>query len=149
MITVRKPTCLHLKEVLHDIRPADMAEWYAGTGSLFGTAAQVAITDSEFARVALDETDTPLCFWGGNGGKMWLFATKSAERRALSLHKILAVHLEEVEERWGLLSALADGRNVVHHKWLRWLGFEELAEIDIEPFGLPFKMFVKESAKCA
>lgn len=148
MITVRKPVVADFDLVFHDIRMADMGEWYAGTGQLFHVGAMDAMMSSEVSLVALDEDDIPLCFWGGDGGRLWLFATNSAAKRAVSLHKILKPELDALTERWGFLYAFADSRNVTHHKWMRWLGFEEIAEIELPPFGLPFKTFTKEDT-CA
>lgn len=145
MIEVREPRPGDLDKVLGDIRFADMAEWFAGTGQLFGPAALDILQYGEFTRVALDENGTPLCFWGGDDGVIWLFATRSAERRAMGLHKVLAPNLFEMHQRWGFLQAHADTRNTIHHKWLRWLGFEDIGEVEIGPLDMPFKVFVKEA----
>ena len=130
--------------VLDDIRPADLREWYAASGRYFFECLPDAF-QSDICRVALDPSGKPLCFWGGSSGQLWLFATNAAERQALSLHKVLVPNLRELEVAWPVLTALADARNVVHHRWLRWLGFEALSELPFGPFGLPFIMFVKET----
>lgn len=144
MISVIKPEVSHLMQVQDDIRMADLAEWFAGTGIPFFEGAKFAINESEFAQVAIDEQGTPLCFWGGDDGIVWLFATRSAEKKALSLHKILKPNLDELHARWGKLTAVADSRNTVHHTWLEWLGFDLASENPRAPFGLPFKTYIKD-----
>lgn len=144
MITVKRPTAEDFHAAFPDVRREDMAEWYAGTGELFHMRAMPAVENSEVSLVALDEAGRPLCFWGGDGGRVWLFATTLAVPRALSLHRILRPELMRLHDRWGPLYAFADARNTEHHKWMRWLGFEEIAEIGLPPFNLPFKTFTKE-----
>lgn len=149
MIEVHRPAAGDLEMVLHDIRPQDIREWEDGSGRPFQVGATTAIMFGEFVRAAYDEDGVPLCFWGGDRGVVWLFATKAAERRALSLHKILAPNLKDLTNRWDLLTALADARNTLHHKWLEWLGFEFLETVATGPYGKPFKMYVKDDDRCA
>lgn len=149
MIEVHRPTAGDLERVLHDIRPEDIREWEDGTGRPFQVGATTAIMFGEYVQAAYDETGTAMVFWGGDRGILWMFATKSAERVGTFLHLRLARRIREVESRWDLLTALADARNVKHHKWLEWLGFEYLETVPTGPFEKPFKMYVKDTAPCA
>ena len=132
-------------EVLDDIRMADLSEWYAGTGKLFEYSVDITFAGNDQRRVALLD-GVPLCFWGWNReGEVWMFATNRAVTKAIALHKALGGCLEEMPDT---LTALADNRNTVHHKWLRWLGFKAVEEQFIAPLGLPFTLFTR-SPQCA
>lgn len=140
-----------LEPVLDDIRFSDMEEWTAGTGLLFGLAVAASLEDPVCGdRVSLVASDDvgPLVFWGGQRGQLWLFATNRAVPKAMEIHRLLRKQFRELESKWSMLTATAYYKNVKHHEWLRWLGFEELSETPEGPFGLPFKVFVKESS-CA
>lgn len=150
-VSVEKATMVHFDAAFPDIRRADMAEWFAGTGDLFHIGATRCLEESEVSLVALSGDGFPLCFWGGTGGRLWLFATETAERHALSLHRILRPELDYLMHRWGLLYAVADARNTVHHTWMRWLGFTQMPAIELPPFDLPFITFIldSEDQRCA
>lgn len=144
-VRVEDATEAHFAQVAHDIRPADRAEWSAGTGKLFGDAVKDTFAYGGYMRVAIGDDGVPLCFWGCDDGRVWLFATQTAEKYALSLHRVLAPNLKDLLDRWPRLEAYADYRNTVHHKWLQWLGFELVRVVDLPPFGMPFKIYVKEA----
>ncbi|MCC5780535.1 hypothetical protein H7H48_15850 [Nitratireductor sp. B36] len=131
--------------VLDDIRPADMAEWYAGSGLWFEKAVAEAFEGNEYRKAAL-LGGLPLCFWGvGTDGYVWLFATETAEKHALSLHRVLKPELNKLFEVSPRLLALADSRNTVHHQWLEWLGFSFQEEVPSGPLGMDFKLYTKEA----
>lgn len=147
MLDVREPTTGDFRKALPDVRFEDMAEWYAGTGQLFQRSALQAILGGGFKQVAL-EGDLPLCFWGASkspeGGIVWLFATNYAKTKALALHRILKPHLNVLHDQFGTLHAYADKRNVAHHDWLEWLGFEALGAVPLGPLKMPFIHYRKE-----
>jgi hypothetical protein len=50
------------------------------------------------------------------------------------------------QRRFPLLHNFTDARNVVHHRWLRWLGFNFIARHErYGAAGLPFLEFVRIS----
>jgi hypothetical protein len=148
-ITVQDANLEHLHNILPDVRPADLREWYAGTGSMFTQAATETLTSGGYQKVAL-LGNLPLCFWGvSTAGEVWLFATTTAERYALGLHRVLRPELDKLFDIAPRLTALADSRNTKHHLWLDWLGFTLEEEVGAGPFGLPFKLYTKEAPSCA
>lgn len=140
----------HLPPIADDIRSADLREWAAGTGSADIIAGLEPIFEEDrYARCLVDHDGKMLCAWGvdpmpSGAGWVWLFATNAAPRHVYSSHRHLHHQLHKMLLRWGTLVACADGRNTVHHHWLRWLGFSEVAEINLGPWGMPFKKFIKE-----
>jgi hypothetical protein len=140
-ITVRRPGILDLVKALDHIRPADKMEWLRGTGIPFEHSAAFALRTSEVCLAAFDEDERMLCTWGGDEGVVWLFATSFGEDRAISLHRILDEHLDDLVDTWGRLTALADEDNKVHHRWLRWLGFKDHGKRTGGALSLPFRLF--------
>ncbi|MBO6814560.1 MAG: hypothetical protein JJ891_06855 [Rhizobiaceae bacterium] len=148
MISVGIPTEEHVLQVMGDIREDDLREWWAGTGIPFEEAIHNLfenLDEDDLIRYAYDEEGTPLCFWGCSDGCLWLFATNSAYSRAIEIHRNLKPELANIEALWSRLSATADARNLEHHKWLGWLGFEKLTTISVGPFNMDFIVFVKET----
>jgi len=141
----------HLPPILDDIRPADLREWAAGTGSAdLQAGLEPVFREGRFARAACDEDGRALCMWGVDGmpdgaGWVWLFATNRAVPQFLPIHRHLRAELEVILSRWPILHAYSDARNSMHHRWLEWLGFEHVEDVHLGPFGLPFKHYTKES----
>lgn len=143
-VTVEDATLEHVFQVIDDVRTADHAEWYAGTGIFFEDAITAVFEDfpEEPKKVALVD-GLPVCFWGWDeAGGVWMFATVTAERNAIALHRVLHSEVNKMPPR---LVAIADDRNVVHHRWLKWLGFEAIESGHYGPFGLPFTTFTRSA----
>lgn len=144
-VTPFKPE--HLPPILDDIRPEDYREWYAGTGNAdIQKGVQHVFDRGEDAWVALDEDGKALIVWGVSPievdtGTVWMFATSEAEKVALSLHRELRGEIPRLLQKWERLVAMADSRNLKHHQWLEWLGFNFIDEVYLAPFGLPFKHY--------
>lgn len=154
MLDVREPTSADFRKALPDVRFNDMAEWYAGTGQLFQFSAMRAVLSKGYRKVILED-GLPLCFWGVDWGSpvlgledvkatAWMFATNTAQDRFFPLHRILKPNLDEVLTTFGTIDAFADERNVVHHTWMKWLGFKQLETHLIGPLRMPFIRFRKE-----
>lgn len=141
----------HLPPILEDIRPADLREWVAGTGSAdIQGALEVVFREGRYARAACDPEGTALCMWGIDElepgvGWVWMFATTRAVPLFFPLHRHLRAGMDEVLERWPTLHAYSDSRNTIHHRWLKWLDFTHSEDVILGPYGLHFKHFIKEA----
>jgi hypothetical protein len=77
----------------------------------------------------------PMGMWGvvpqrSDVGAIWMLCTDDLVRDRLNSMRFLReakVHLDQVQRRYKVLFNLADARNVVHIKWLRWMGFTFIA----------------------
>lgn len=144
----------HLPPILDDIRAADLREWAAGTGSAdLVDGLDRVFQEDRYAKAACDESGMALCMWGvdnlpDGSGWVWLFATNRAVPLFLPIHRHLKSELGAILSRWPTLHAYSDARNLLHHRWLGWLGFTYGREVPLGPFGLPFKHYTKE-ALCA
>ncbi|NKW09141.1 hypothetical protein HGG76_02530 [Ochrobactrum tritici] len=134
---------------MDDIRLADLKEWYAGTGTTDIPEHLSYVYDSAaYGKVAIGkDNEVLLAFgvdpWEPEVGNIWMFATDTAERLAVSLHKEALKYLEEMQSLFPTLRALSDSRNTKHHRWLEWLGFSFIREESSGPFGLPFKLYTR------
>ncbi|UIY29182.1 hypothetical protein LZK73_21860 [Neorhizobium galegae] len=146
-ITVEAARLDHLPPILDDIRPEDYREWYAGTGNAdIQSVLQPVFAEGRYARAAVGEDSKALVMWGvdelsESAGSVWMFATSTAERHAIAIHRHLKPQLQDILSRWAYLEAWADSRNTKHHLWLEWLGFQYEREEFLEPLGLPFKLY--------
>lgn len=148
-LEVMEATPEHLSQVEADIRMEDLKEWYGMTGKRFSELAFPVLREPGYKRVAL-LSGVPVVFWGmDEEGNVWLYATDWGAKNALGLHVILRPEMDKMLDLVPRLAALSDDRNRLHHKWLKWLGFTFIKEEFMPPFGLPYKLFIKEREPCA
>jgi hypothetical protein len=77
----------------------------------------------------------PMGMWGvvaqrADVGAIWMLCTDDLVRDRLNSMRFLReakTHLDRVQRRYKVLFNFADARNVVHIKWLRWMGFTFIA----------------------
>lgn len=149
----------HAMALMPHIRAEDRAEWVAGTGDPTRLRLAAAVLDPNgFARsIFASDVDYPLLIWGasakvggdGEVGQAWLIASRDAIRYVLALHALLPSELAVLDEAFPKTVAYADKRNGVHHRWLSWLGFENLGEARMGPWNLPFLIFERIPRECA
>jgi hypothetical protein len=154
--TVVPATADHAMAMLPHVRGKDRGEWVAGTGESTRQRLVAAVLDpSGFARAIFAEgMEVPLILWGAGAaetpgvGQAWLIATNAAERLAFSLHRLLKPELQILDTTFPRCVAYSDKRNVVHHQWLTWAGFDLVEERKMGPFNLPFYVY-ERTAPCA
>jgi hypothetical protein len=72
----------------------------------------------------------PMGMWGvvpqrSDVGAIWMLCTDDLVRDRLNSMRFLReakTHLDRVQQKYRVLFNFADARNVVHIKWLRWMG---------------------------
>lgn len=146
-VLVVPATRAHAASLLEDVREVDLQEWFLASlkpGSL--TVPLAATTPG--AEAAVLSTGEVLCIWGVSEtgdqgvGSAWLIATNRALRHVIGLHRHLEGALERMHARYPTLVAWAFGRNAVHLKWLRRLGFQQTGRLGTyELPGFPFIEF--------
>lgn len=144
----------HAMAILPHIRPEDRAEWVAGTGDPTRLRLAAAVENHKgFARsVFVSDVDHPLLIWGAGEvegrpgtGQAWLIASVAALPYAIGLHSILPEELPILDMTFPHSVAYADQRNVVHHRWLQWLGFERVGLLRLGPWRLPFYQYERST----
>jgi hypothetical protein len=87
--------------------------------------------------------------WDGLRGVGWAVATNAAADHAFTLHMELGHHIKHIMDRGDVVECFSDARNVVHHRWMEWLGFKKIGETRMGPALLPFFWFERTRSACA
>jgi len=114
------------------LRDADMAEIAAHSGSTPYAALCRGVLGSEIACTVCSADATPVAVFGvGAGGVVWLLGTDALTTSPLAKQFLreCRLHVALLQERYPLLHNVIDERNVVHIRWLRWMGFVFLRRI--------------------
>lgn len=73
----------------------------------------------------------------------WLVLAEGCETWGLTFMKDYRHDLDGFFERWPKTECYSDARNVIHHRWLQYLGYELVAEVLWGHLDLPFLHFRK------
>ena len=113
------------------MREEDVAEVRAQSGQ----TPQLSLLHSFFkgdpCMTMIGRDGRPMGMWGvvpqrADVGCIWMLCTDDLALDRLNAMRFLRearVHLDAIQARYRVLCNLADARNVVHIKWLRWMGF--------------------------
>ena len=86
---------------------------------------------------------TRIPFGAGVFGVVWLLGTDQIQTLSTPFLRLSEFYLKFIAKGCTLVGNFVDARNMVHKRWLLWLGFRKVATI--EEFGeqkLPFEEFV-------
>lgn len=134
------------------MRAEDKAEVAAGCGQKPEEALLFCFFQSNPCMTIVGRNRSPIGMWGavdqgGKVGRVWLLATNElVDDKPISIQFLRQAKpwLQSMFDRYDVLFNYADARNVVHIKWLRWMGFTFIAEhSNYGAGGLPFLEFVK------
>jgi len=83
-------------------------------------------------------------------GIVWMLGTEGIRKEGIAIAKRTRRYFDELNAAYWMLWNFIDGRNAVSMRWLRWGGFELLAEHPRHgPEGRPFFTFARTTAPCA
>lgn len=149
-VIVRRATEADMISLGPRLRVEDKAESFASTGLDPINALLASLRLSSVCHVVTEDR-SPVCVFGcadhpvdANTGVPWMMATPDILRYAKSLLVHSGTIVEAMNQRWPLLTNFTDARNIVHHRWLRRLGFTFIARH--EQYGhamIPFYEFVR------
>lgn len=134
--------------VAEGARVEDVDEWLGGTGRHPVDGMRHALFAAVSLRVVCyqpsSHPELPLVLYGVEAtdepgvGNVWLIATDYAPQHAFSMHRLLEPELEAFLALYPTLTAVADQRNKLHHKWMEWLGFRKVGVVTTGPEpGMP------------
>ena len=128
-------------EVAQNLRPEDRAEISEGHGhdpvksliqaSTLDNSVYFTVPSGEVAGVA----------GVGQSGDIWMLCTPAIQKYPVTFAREAKRYVESRTEK--LLWNIADKRNTVHLKLLRFLGFKFLRELNYGPNNLPFIEFCR------
>lgn len=118
----------HIADFLsRPIRPEDIAEWIAASGQHPEALLPAAFTDGgPHIRALLHGDGRCLAVWGLNGaaGTVWLIASEEVVHHAWKVnYRVGRKELALMAAQSHTLDAFSHADNLVHHRWLEWLGF--------------------------
>lgn len=148
---VKEPNVEDIKEISEHLRKEDIREC-ADVGGMHPSEALLeswAVSkDNCFA--ASHQDRGWICIWGCSPtgalgvGSPWLLGTPEIENVPLTFLRESKRWIAETHKEYPIMTNIADERNEIHLKWLRWLGFKFVNRY--EEFG-PGKVSVIQFAK--
>lgn len=71
----------------------------------------------------------------------WMVVAEGGEEWGLVLMKEYREALDGFFRRWPVTECFSDSRNILHHRWLQYLGYELVEEVEWGALSYPFKHF--------
>jgi hypothetical protein len=146
----------HIDQIVYgDVRQDDIDEWVLGSGLKYEHVLRDRLDlKTQYVRALLDEGGLCVCLWGVSPGAdpvegvVWLIATTEAEKVATRIHRFWPEEVGRMHMRHNLLTALAYGKNHLHLRWLKQIGFEHYADLALGPAAIPFTLFIRRAPSC-
>lgn len=124
--------------IAENLRQADKEEIQAASGKPPGLILGHSYLVSRPCMTLVGRDGNPMGMWGvvpdgkyPEAGRIWLLGTDDLVEDSLNRVRFLREaghHLSSVAQRYQVLFNFMDARNVVHRRWLQWLGFVFVAE---------------------
>lgn len=137
----------HVALVAPRVREADRAELWASGRSTPEQALAYGFSHSSSAWTGFVD-DVPVCMFGvapvsllGGLGSPWMIGTDAIEAHQFAFLRRCRPCVEQMRSLYDVLVNWVDDRNVVAHRWLRWLGFTLHAPEPHGPDGVLFRRF--------
>lgn len=145
MISLRPATLADAKSLASRLRTADIQE-LASLGKTPGEALTESVQATARAYVAVDKDDAPICIFGvldvGEGrGVVWLLGTDAIKQHYRQFLRLSWQGLALVMDGFTYLYNVADPRNDLHIRWIKWLGFKLGQMHPLGIHGEPFQFF--------
>ena len=121
----------HTSSLISDIRKHDRVEWEVGSGlSDPEEELRHAIIWGDSWSV-LDNEARCLAIWGVSHtaeplvGNAWMLATNAATRQLHAMHRMFKDGIGRMHSTYPTLTAWSYSKNILHHKWMLRMGFED------------------------
>ena len=150
---LRKSVWSDVKPIAEDMRPADVAEIKAASGSTPEKALYEGLLLSAFGAQTLTlcrSDGLPLSMFGfapsgqADLGIAWLLASNGLKDVQTQFIRESPKYISEFSQGYRAIYNFTDARNTLHHRWLQWCGFTIIKRH--ESFGhegRPFLEFCK------
>lgn len=132
------------------LRKEDKAEIQAGSGVHPIQALMHGYHDSDPCYTMIAKSGNPFGMFGvvehpedPSIAFIWMLATDEIEENKIAFGRGSKKFIEELSQRYRILQNSADARNVLHLKWLKWLGFTFTTVSTQGVEGRPFVEFIK------
>jgi hypothetical protein len=131
------------------LREADLQEIAAGTGEPALSVLTRGLTTSRPCLVGC-VNDDPIVIFGvapnsDNSGSIWMLATDAIVTHRRAYLSMCSSWLNTLNGLYPTLLCLADARNTVHHRLIKWAGFRYHGKIESHGVAqLPFLLFTRQ-----
>lgn len=134
-------------DILERVRKVDLEEWEASASGGILHLPNAVKHAAECWCAYRTVTGSPEIIGGVNTGDgdpyAWLIGTDLAERDAWWMLNDTREFWEQLWQRWPTCQCWSDDRNMVHHRWLEWMGFRLLGTEPWGHLGLPFRHYAR------
>lgn len=142
-----------LDQIAANLRAQDMDEVRASSALPPREALFASVAVSSHAYVVEGRDGAPVAAFGAaphalpGVGIVWMLGTDGIRRESYSIARATRRYFEELNQAYWMLWNYIDGRNSLSMRWLRWGGFELLAEHPNHgPEGRTFYTFARTAA---
>ena len=133
-----------------NMRQSDIDEVRASSAITSTEAMHFSLSLSTIAFCVESDTQGPCAMFGAAPGGLpglgvvWMLGTEGIRKEGYSIAKQTRRYFDELNREYPVLWNYIDGRNSLSMRWLRWGGFELLAEHpEHGPEGRPFFTFAR------
>jgi len=149
MLYAREATVQDAIQLSSNLRPEDEAEVIANTGAdpLVSLLNGVLFSDNPTA-ILETETDSVVAIYGASTrkdspkvGMVWMLCSPQLLEHRIQFLRESRNYFNKLMANYDLLYNFVDERNVVHIRWLEWLGFKLLTRH--ETFGAEGRPFIE------
>lgn len=146
---VRPATIQDARDLAPRLRPADVQEIWAATGE---SPEEALIMGVKLGRPALSFVDPRGELAGMFGvtplsdplvGAVWMLSSPAIERYPVHFLRRCRGWIEQFHDAYPVLMNYVDARNVVHIRWLKWVGFQFLRLVPYGVQRMPFYEIVR------
>lgn len=146
MIHFKPATIEDALRVANNIRPEDKAE-VEGMGANLLHLPYSALTSKHCSTFWHDDVLGGIAgvveYDNDGTGYVWMLCTPAVETRPHIVARNARRWINGLSKHYKLLYSLADTRNAVHHRLLKFLGFKALRVVPVGPNQLPYYEIVK------
>lgn len=144
-LLLRRATADDALLILGDIRDEDVAEWEASVDHGIFWLENCLLQSTEAVTLADRASDVPLVIFGCIDksplpADIWMVASVFGPARANVGWYLSMEWINEFWERWPDVHCNSHVNNLVHHRWLDWLGFERSPYV--RPWGVKGEQFI-------
>lgn len=133
-----------------NLRDEDLREIEAAGTADPLVALEAGFECSRHCLTVVDESNTPLTMFGVAPspdplvGYVWLLSSPALDQYKIKFLRNSSRWVQAFHVDYPILTNLADARNTVHLKWLKWLGFTFINKVPgAGPGNFPFYEFVR------
>ena len=141
---VKPATISDIVHLAFNCREADKQECLDHTGQVPLLAIYGAFVNTKESYTGFYNDQLVCCYGLIESGCIWMCATNYIESVPMTFLKHSKLKLKELFNNYDMIWNYVDARNVVHIKWLKWLGFTIINKHNQFGIGrIPFYEFVK------